>query len=121
MDKLNKTASESYIARMRDEFIRTMKVISANFPSAFYRPDGGRRVPRVRFEAIAVGANLALRMKPTITDPASKWLKTKRFETLARTDASNSAPKLRGRIEYVRVGLLGLGRASCRESVGQYG
>src|SRR3546814_1758783 len=107
MDKINKTASESDISRMRDEFIRTMKFISANFPSAFYRPDGGRRVPRVRFEAIAVGANLALRMKPTITDPASKWLKTKRFETLVRTDASNSAPKLRGRIEYVRDGLLG--------------
>src|SRR3546814_19401223 len=67
MDKLNKTASESDISRMRDEFIRTMKFISANFPSAFYRPDGGRRVPRVRFEAIAVGAKLALSNQPTIT------------------------------------------------------
>src|SRR3546814_4140503 len=43
MDKLNKTACESDISRMRDEFIRTMKFISANFPSACYRPDGGRR------------------------------------------------------------------------------
>src|SRR3546814_19287031 len=54
MDKLNKTASESDISRMRDEFIRTMKFISANFPSAFYRPDGGRRVPRVRLDRKSV-------------------------------------------------------------------
>src|SRR3546814_16607172 len=62
MGKLNKTASESDISRMRDEFIRTMKFISANFPSAFYRPDGGRRVPRVRFEAIAVGDRKSTRL-----------------------------------------------------------
>jgi hypothetical protein len=108
MNQLNKTASEADISRMRDEFIRAMKFLSANFPSALYRPDGGRRVPRVRFEAIAVGANLALRIRPDLADPGSKWLRTKRFETLVRTDASNSAPKLRGRIEYVRDGLLGV-------------
>src|SRR3546814_6656971 len=45
MDKLNKTASESDISRMRDEFIRTMKFLHSIFPSAFYRPDGRRPDP----------------------------------------------------------------------------
>src|SRR3546814_18695244 len=73
MDKLNKTASESDISRMRDEFISTRKFISANLLSAFSRPDGGRRVPRVRVAAIAVRAPLALTMNPIMTEQATNW------------------------------------------------
>ncbi|RUV92411.1 hypothetical protein EOA88_08860, partial [Mesorhizobium sp. M5C.F.Ca.IN.020.14.1.1] len=63
--------------------------------------------PRIRFEAIAVGTALALRSDPALRPPSDAWLRSKQFEELVRTDASNSAPKLRGRIEYVRDSLLG--------------
>src|SRR3546814_11781979 len=46
LDMLNKTARASDLSRIRDEFIRTMKLTSANFPPAFYRPDSPPRVPR---------------------------------------------------------------------------
>lgn len=106
MDDLNRSGGAERLARMREEFMRTMMFVRANFQHAFYRPDGGKRVPRVRFEAVAVGTNLALRSKPNLANPPDRWLKSPRFEELVRTDASNSAPKLRGRIEFVRDSLL---------------
>jgi hypothetical protein len=93
--------------RMRDEFNSTMQFILSNYPKAFYRSEKGRRVPRVRFEAVAVGTALALRENKSLTVQDSDWLQSSEFEQLVRTDASNSAPKLRGRIEFVRDRLLG--------------
>ncbi|MER9973430.1 DUF262 domain-containing protein [Mesorhizobium sp. M0085] len=107
MNDLNRSVDDAELARMRNEFMRTMSFIRANFLGAFYRPDGGKRVPRVRFEAVAVGSNLALREQPTLVDPPAGWLRSRQFEQLVRTDASNSAPKLLGRIEFVRDSLLG--------------
>jgi hypothetical protein len=106
MDDFNRSLDEAQLARMRDEFLRTMAFVRANFAHAFYRPDGGKRVPRVRFEAVAVGTNLALRERPQLVDPPTGWLRSPAFEQLVRTDASNSAPKLLGRIEFVRDALL---------------
>lgn len=106
MDDLNKSATDDRLRQMRQEFIATMEFIRKYYSQAFYRPEGGRRVPRVRFEAIAVGTALALRIDPKLKPPTNVWLKTKHFEELVRTDASNSAPKLRGRIEYVRDSLI---------------
>ncbi|RWH25246.1 MULTISPECIES: DUF262 domain-containing protein [unclassified Mesorhizobium] len=107
MDELNKSADEARLLQMKAEFERTMQFIRKYYPKALYRPDGGKRVPRVRFEAIAVGTALALRDNPALKAPSDTWLRSGQFEELVRTDASNSAPKLRGRIEYVRDSLLG--------------
>lgn len=107
MVALNKTGTANVLKRFRDEFERTMRFVHANYPRGFYRSDTGKRVPRVRFEAVAVGTNLALRENPSIKVRDTRWLVTKEFEMLVRTDASNSAPKLRNRIEYVRDNLLG--------------
>lgn len=107
MEELNRSADEARLAEMGAEFERTMQFIRKFYPKAFYRPDGGKRVPRVRFEAVAVGTALALRADPKLKAPSDAWLRSEQFEELVRTDASNSAPKLRGRIEYVRNSLLG--------------
>ena len=65
-------------------------------------------MPRIRFEAIAVGATLALREQPNLKPgPVSAWLDSKAFIQHTRSDASNSKPKLRNRIHYVRDHLLG--------------
>jgi len=107
MSKFNKTLSARQIADMHDEFQRTMHFIAQNFKRGFYRTESGKRVPRVRFEAVAVGTALALRKSPSLTVTNTSWLRSPEFDELVRTDASNSAPKLRGRIEFVRDRLLG--------------
>jgi len=107
MVEFNKTLSSSELERMRNEFQSVMQFVLQHFPNAFYRSEKGKLVPRVRFEAVAVGTALALRQNPKLVVVDSAWLRSAEFEQLVRTDASNSAPKLRARIEYVRDHLLG--------------
>lgn len=103
---LNASAGPDQLRRMSDEFDAAMTFVEQRMPNAFLRP-GSQQVPRVRFEAIAIGSALALRSgRPLRTDDFS-WLASTEFGTLVRTDASNSGPRLRSRIEYVRDKLLG--------------
>lgn len=92
---------------MRDEFVRMLNLVSQYFPNGFKRT-GYTTVPRIRFEAIAVGLSLALREKPDLVPgDIDKWLDSKEFIKHTRSDASNSRPKLMNRIHYVRDNLLG--------------
>ena len=92
---------------MLGEFVRMLNLVSQYFPNGFKRT-GYTTVPRIRFEAIAVGISLALREKPDLV-PADidQWLDSKEFIKHTRSDASNSRPKLVNRIHYVRDNLLG--------------
>jgi hypothetical protein len=94
------------IDELRNEFDRTMQFVSENYRIAFYRGERSKRVPRVRFEAVAIGTNLALRQNPNLIVTNLDWLVAEEFKILVRTDASNSGPKLRARIEYIRDSLL---------------
>lgn len=107
MTEYNNTMNAYDIDQLRHEFFSTMKFILDNYRNAFYRKDSGTKLARVRFEAIAVGTALARREGPIKTTSHNVWLKSKEFNSQARTDASNSAPKLRARIEFVRDKLLG--------------
>jgi hypothetical protein len=92
---------------MLDEFIRMLNLVSTFFPNGFMRT-GYTTVPRIRFEAIAVGVSLALREKPELVpSKIEQWLDSKEFIKHTRSDASNSRPKLMNRIHYVRDNLLG--------------
>lgn len=92
---------------MLDEFVRMLNFVSQYFPSGFKRT-GYTTVPRIRFEAIAVGSSLALRERPDLfPSDIDQWLDSKEFIKHTRSDASNSRPKLMNRIHYVRDNLLG--------------
>ncbi|GAB1394770.1 hypothetical protein MASR1M60_29340 [Rhodocyclaceae bacterium] len=92
---------------MLDEFARMLSFVSQHFPNGFKRI-GYNTVPRIRFEAIAVGVSLALRENPDLApDNINQWLDSKEFIKHTRSDASNSRPKLVNRIHYVRDNLLG--------------
>jgi hypothetical protein len=94
--------------RMTDEFNATMAFVQRFFPYGFAKSATAKTTPRVRFEALSVGVNLALRTEPKLTPmPVTSWLESERFTELTTTHASNSAPRLRGRIEFVRDRLLG--------------
>jgi hypothetical protein len=93
--------------RFEKEFLDTMSFVQKFFPYGFAKSHTAKTTPRVRFEALSVGVNLALREKPDlIPAPVSPWLESPEFEKHTTTHASNSAPRLRGRVEFVRDNLL---------------
>ncbi len=91
------------------EFDRVMKFVAAFFPFGFAKTPNASTTPRVRFEAIAVGVNLALRQNPNLKPKTMSWLDGKEFRSLTTTHGSNSQPRLAARIEFVRNILLSLG------------
>jgi hypothetical protein len=94
--------------RMSKEFFDAMQFIQKHCPHAFYRTEKAGVLPRVRFEAVAVGVNLALRQMPDLNVKEFDWLWGDELNALVRTDASNSGPRLRTRIQFVRDMLLKL-------------
>ena len=105
--RLNKDITPEALSQKREEFVHTMTFIAANYPTAFYRDGKGGTLPRVRFEAVAVRSCLALRENPdlVIDDPAD-WIFGDELNGLVRTHASNSGPRLRDRIDFVKNRLL---------------
>lgn len=100
-------APEESFEQMRGEFERMLQFVEQYFPNGFKR-QGYNTVPRIRFEAIAVGVTLALREQPELVPhDVQPWLESQEFRTNTRSDASNSRPKLLNRIHFVRDNLLG--------------
>lgn len=92
---------------MWTEYERMLKFVEAHFPDGFRRPNY-KTAKRVRFEAIAVGVALALRENQTLTPLSTEaWSDCGEFQDLTTSDSSNSKPKVKKRIEYVRDHLLG--------------
>jgi hypothetical protein len=92
----------------RDEFQSTMEFVARVFPHGFRRTPEGKFTPRARFEAIAIGARLALRERPSLkelgadTFGVSSWLGSPEFREITGADGANAIGRLRGRIDFVR-------------------
>ena len=106
MGLFNKKKGALELRNLKLLFEVTMEFIAAHYENAFYRSNSPGRLPRVRFEAVAVGTALALRARPRLVCKNANWLGSKRFEELVKAEGTNSAPKLRARIEFVRDSLL---------------
>lgn len=93
--------------QMEHEFEAMLHYVNKTFPLGFRRAEIDNSVPRIRFEAIAVGVTLALRKNPSLSTTQSlNWLESEEFKTHTRSDASNSKRKVKERIEFVRDQLL---------------
>lgn len=103
----NKTFNETIKTKMQDELFSTLNFVESNFPNGFRKSENSRSIPRVRFEAIAVGTNLALRENPTLTINNIKWINSNEFKQWTTSDAANNKSKVIGRIEFVKDCLLG--------------
>jgi len=102
------TESPDIADAMRDRWNRMIVFIETYMPESFKKSGPGRRVPRVRFEAISVGVTLALDEKPDLVPvDVTSWLNSQDFKNWTTSDASNNRSNLIGRIEYVRDRLLG--------------
>lgn len=107
LQERNGSVTDAEAIGMQEEFVRALNFVQQNFPNGFKRVKY-TTVPRIRFEAIAVGVTLALREQPALQPgPVDTWLDSPEFIKHTRSDASNSRPKLVNRIHYVRDNLLG--------------
>lgn len=93
---------------LREKFRNVLNFVEIHFPNHFRKSPNNQSVPRIRFEAIAVGVALALDIEPQLTPPpVSGWINSEAFIDHTRSDASNSKPKVINRIHFVRDNLLG--------------
>jgi uncharacterized protein with ParB-like and HNH nuclease domain len=92
---------------MRSEFDKMLDFVEKYFSNGFSKSKGHVKTPRIRFEAISVGVALALREKSDLVPQSMTWLDSPEFKEYTTSDASNSKPKVKKRIEYVRAQLLG--------------
>lgn len=90
------------------EFVNTMKFVNENFNRGFRKLDRNQ-TPNVRFEALSIGVNLALKENKDLSIDGSivtKLLSSDDFEEWTTTDAANNRSKVHSRIEGVRDFLL---------------
>lgn len=91
--------------KMRQEFIQMIDFVEKTSPNGFTKSKTGNQVPRVRFEAIAVGTALALREDPSLLSRAfdlTPLLESDPFTIATKSDAANVKSKLLGRIRLVK-------------------
>ena len=90
------------------EFEVTMKFIEKHFPHGFVKNPKHNSTPRVRFEALAVGTNLALKKRPSLKPKkVQSWMNSDEFENEITGSSTNTSAKVKSRIEFVRDKLLG--------------
>lgn len=108
MERIFDTTKQSEYSEI---FFNMLKFVENYFPNGFRKSPGSTVVSRIRFEATAVGSSLALSADPTLLNAPhldTKWAYDEPFLGMMRSDASNSKPKVKARIEYVSNKLLGL-------------
>jgi hypothetical protein len=107
LDDMKESFGASAQVLAQAEWDAMLQFVNRYFPNGFRKKDGHVRTPRIRFEAISVGAALALRIQPDLVPASLDWLEQATFKEMMRSDASNSRPKIVRRIEFVRDQLLG--------------
>jgi len=94
-------------AAKKEELDNVLIFVEKHFPEPYFSRKGRENAtPRVRFEAISVGVNLALKIKADLQPTYMEWLDSKEFKEYTTSDASNNQNKLVRRIEFVRDCLL---------------
>ncbi|MCL2716282.1 MAG: DUF262 domain-containing protein [Alphaproteobacteria bacterium] len=114
-EELNGPDHQKLVAEMKRQWTLVLCFVKDHFPDGFRKKSSGRKVPRVRFEAIAVGTGLAVRdlenrgldVSSLKTSDIATWLAGEEFRVLTTSDAANNRSNLVGRLEYVRNKLLG--------------
>ena len=93
-----------YLPRLRAEFDAMLAEVERLFPNGFRKTATGKQIPRVRFEAIAVGTALALRDFGPLSatrDDVAAWADDADFAEVTTSDAANVKSKLLARVRFV--------------------
>jgi hypothetical protein len=108
---------DSYTKKMNDvtdftvlkmQFNSMLNYVEANFTHGFLKGGHHTSTPRVRFEAIAVGVNLALQENSSPASSVESWLDTAEFTAEVTGSSTNTPIRLKSRIEFVKNKILGI-------------
>lgn len=95
--------------KYKDEFTNTFNFIRDNYPINVFK-NHRNQTPRVRFEAISVGTNLALQANNNHLNIKEQDIKllteNQKFKKLTTSDGSNSRKRVIDRIDFVKNYLL---------------
>lgn len=96
--------------KMINDFYSTFYFIKKNYPDNIFKNKNGQ-TPRVRFEAISVGTNLALQKDKASAEEKSKMelqemVNSEKFKEYTTSDGANNPKLVSNRIEFVRNFLL---------------
>lgn len=97
------------LEKMRKDFYEMLSFVKKVSPNGFTKSQTGNQVPRVRYEAIAVGSALALRKDEKVSERVrdlTTFLESPEFLNATKSDAANVKSKLLGRIKLVRNWLI---------------
>lgn len=108
LDDMEKTFNDDVEQKLKADWESMLSFIDKNSTSGFAKKSGHLRTPRVRFETLSVGTALALAKKPELQVSGMDWIndETDEFHKMATSGSSNSKPKIKKRLEYVRDRLL---------------
>lgn len=105
------TVTEQDVNNFKHDFENMLSFVDAHFPMGFKKTPTSKTTPRARYEALAVGTALALKINPQLQAPAipvGDWLFAEEFETIVTADSANNTSQLKNRIFYVKDKLLGI-------------
>ena len=109
LDEFIKSRNENFNQQiLLEDFRRTLNYVEDNFENGFLKGAKHTSTPRVRFEAIAVGVNLALRENPNPNSNVNNWLDTPEFTAQVTGSSTNTPVRLKARINFVKNKILGL-------------
>lgn len=103
----NHSFDETKKMGMKTELFKTLSFVETHFTNGFRKSANSKSIPRVRFEAIAVGCNLALRENPNLIVNNVDWINSDEFNKWTTSDAANNKSKVIGRIDFVKNCLTG--------------
>ncbi|HVA50082.1 MAG TPA: DUF262 domain-containing protein [Pirellulales bacterium] len=98
------------IKKYRERFASTMAFCKRAFPLGFKKTKRGIDTPKTRYEALAIGAYLALKERPSLkeqTPDVSGWIEGEDFMRWTKSGGANPKAALGGRLNFVRDKLLG--------------
>ncbi len=109
LDEFTKVKNENFDQKlMFKEFKNMLDYVETNFTNGFLKDRHHTSTPRVRFEAISVGVNLALRANSTPTTDVNSWINSQEFVSEITGSSTNTKARLKSRIEFVRNKILGI-------------
>lgn len=104
VDSKNKSFEKG---RYTQEFDNMLKFVDKYLPEGFIKSKTSNKTPRVRFDAISVGVNLALRDNPRLKPKDLSWLKSREFTDIITKGGQNAPTAIKERIEFVYNNLTG--------------
>lgn len=109
LDNYTKRKNEAFnIEELEVQFRNMLNYVENNFEHGFLKGAHHTSTPRVRFEAIAVGVNLALSENPNPTTNVSSWLDSPEFTAEVTGSSTNTPVRLKSRILFVKNKVLGI-------------